>query len=291
MGWELIALTSAFFSAVAAVLEKKILFKEKAFTMSFILALFNFVLAVPFFFFVDYSLVTSSALMVLFFKSILGAAAYLLVLMGMRRLEISQALPLLVLTPGLVALFAFLLLGESLVAMEIGGMILLLVGTYLLQVGGKKGFFSPVKSFVKSKGNYYILGALVLFTITSLLDKALLKNFNVPVNAFMGFQHLFFAIIFGFVAIFYVGERKEFVRAIRFSGWAILALAVVTVIYRYTQIYATNIAPVALVLAMKRISVFFAVLIGGKLFRDSNLFVRIIATALMVGGAVMIIVS
>jgi drug/metabolite transporter (DMT)-like permease len=291
MWWEFVALASAFFSAAAAILEKKILFKEKAFTMSFILALFNLVLAIPFFFFVDYHLVTSSGLLVLFIKSVLGAAAYLLVMIGVKKLEISQALPLLVLTPGLVAVFAFIFLGESLEAMEILGMALLLLGTYILQVGSGKGFLGLVKSFVKARGNYYIVGALALFTTTSILDKALLVNYHMPVNAFMGFQHLFFAIIFSFGIFWYSGEMKGLGKTIRFSGLAIFGLALMTIVYRYTQVYATSIAPVALVMAIKRISVFFAVLIGGRMFMDKNLFIRILATAIMVTGAVLIIMS
>lgn len=289
INWWVIALVSAFFSAVAAIVEKKILFKEKAFSMSLILALFNLVLAIPFFFFVDYSLVTYSGLGVLFFKSVLGALAFLFVMLGIKNLELSKALPLLVLTPGLVAVFAFLTLGESLKVIEIVGLILLLLGTYVLQLGNGKGFMAPWKSFINSRGNYYILGALILFTVTSILDKAVLKNYKVPINAFMGFQHFFFAIIFLLFALFYFKDCRGLRSSFRFSGRLILLLAFVTIVYRYAHVYAISVAPVALVLAVKRVSVFFAVLIGGRLFREGNLMRRLLATAIMIIGAVLII--
>ena len=290
MEWYLIALIAAFFSASAAILEKKILFKEKALSLSLILSLFNLAVALPFFFFVDYSSITSPGLLVLFFKSILGAIAFLFVMKGIKNLEISKALPLLVLTPGLVALFAFITLGESLKLIEIGGMVLLLGGTYLLQLKEKQGLSSPWKSFIKTKGNHYILGALVLFTITSILDKAILKNYKVPLNAFMGFQHLFLAIVFLILAIIY-SRNLNIKKTFKFSWWPIFTLAIITIIYRYSHLYAISVAPVALVLSIKRISVFFAVLIGGRLFRDTNLTRRIIATAIMVIGAILIIIS
>jgi hypothetical protein len=42
------------------------------------------------------------------------------------------------------------------------------------------------------------------------------------------------------------------------------------------------------VLSVKRISVFIAVVIGGKLFNEKNLFRKALATAIMVAGAIMI---
>ncbi|MCK5149401.1 EamA family transporter [Candidatus Pacearchaeota archaeon] len=287
--WYTLALTSAFFSATAAILEKKILFKEKALSFSVTLALLNLIFAIPFFFFIDFSILTTSGLFVLFIKSILGALAFLCVMIGIKNLELSNALPLLVLTPGLVALGALIFLREFLGPLEILGMFLLLIGTYILQLKQNQKFLDPWKAFIKSKGHRYIVGALILFTITSILDKAILKNFKVPVNAFMGFQHLFLAIIFLSFIIF-SGKTKQIKSPFKNSLKYIVLLSVITIIYRYTQILAVKSAPVALVLSLKRISVFFAVIIGGRLFREHNLLKKIIATAIMVTGAILVIV-
>ena len=167
-------------------------------------------------------------------------------------------------------------------------MILLLAGTYVLQLKQNQKFLDPLKSLFKSKGNLYIISALLLFTITSILDKAILKNFKVPVNAFMGFQHLFLAIIF-IVFILTTGKTKQLKPVFKNSLKYMIVLAIITIIYRYTQILAVKVAPVALVLSIKRISVFFAVIIGGRLFREHNLLKRVIATAIMVAGAVLVI--
>lgn len=290
MEWYLVALVAAFFSACAAILEKKILFREKALSLSFILGLFNLILAIPFFFFIDYGMVSYSALGVLFFKSVLGALAFLLVMQGIKSLEISEALPLLVLTPGLVAFFAWIFLGDSLKIIEIVGMIFLLFGTYILQINRRRGIWAPVKAFIKTKEHYYIFGALILFTTTSVLDKALLGGFKVPLNAFFGFQHLFFAFVFLLLALVY-SNKKELRNSFKFSWSLIGVLAVVTIIYRYSYLYAVKIAPVALVLSIKRVSVFFAVLIGGTLFQDRNLLRRVVAAGMMIIGAVLIIMN
>ncbi|MBT3691274.1 EamA family transporter [Candidatus Woesearchaeota archaeon] len=286
--WYVLALVSALFSASAAIFEKKVLFKEKALAFSTALAIFNLVLAIPFFFFIDMSSVSSISLLVLFFKSILGAFAFLCVMLGIKNLEISNALPLLVLTPGFVAFFAFIFLKEVLSGIELIGMLLLLGGTYILQLKLNQKFLDPFRIFLKSKGHKYIIGALVLFTITSILDKALLKNFKLPVFAFMGFQHLFLAIVFIAIVLF-SGKIKEVAKPLKNSWKWILPLAFLTITYRYAQIEAVKAASVALVLSLKRVSVFFAVLIGGSLFNDHSLLRRVLATAVLILGAIFII--
>lgn len=288
MEWYHFALISALFSATAAIFEKKTLFSEEALEFSTVLAQFNFVLAVPFFFFVDFAILSPVAIGVLFFKSILGAVAFLCVMYGIKNLELSGALPLLVLTPGLVAILAFILLGEALSIYEISGMLGLLVGTYVLQIGEKKGIFEPFLVFYRSKGHHYIIAALLLFTTTSILDKVLLGRFKVPPIAFMGFQHLFLAIIF--LAIFFLMRRTAAAMiCLKRSGMFILIISALTIVYRYAQFEAVKLGSVALVLSIKRISVFFAVVIGGRIFSEHHLLRRAIATAIMVAGAVLVI--
>jgi len=290
MTWYILALISALFSAVAAITEKKSLFKQNALSFSFILAIFNLIIAIPFFFFIQYNLLSIPGLAVLFFKSILGAIAFLCVMLGIKNLEISKALPLLVLTPGLVAILAFISLGEALNIQEIMGMAFLLIGIYVLELKKGQNLLSPWRAIVKSKGGRYIIYALILFTITSVLDKVVLKNFKVPVNSFFAFQHLFLAIIFLIIVLSYKDLKsiRETLKSFKLYKWIILT-SIFTVIYRYAQIFAVKLGPVALVLSIKRISVFFAVIIGGTLFRDKNIIRRTIATIILIIGAILIV--
>lgn len=286
--WYIFSFASAILSAAAAISQKKILLKESAIGFSTLVALFNLALAIPFFFFVNYSLLTISGILVLLLKSTLGAVAFLLVMLGIKKLEISKALPLLVLTPGIVAIFAFIFLGEELTKFEILGVILLIAGTYILSLKEKQSLKEPFKKAFNKKGHFYIIGALIIFTITSILDKAVLNNFKVPLNAFMGLQHLFFAIIF-MILIFISKKQLELKSAIKKSWAWIMLIAFFTIAYRYTHLLAIKQVPVALALSIKRLSVFIAVVIGGTIFKEKRLFLKIIATALMIFGAILII--
>ena len=72
--------------------------------------------------------------------------------------------------------------------------------------------------------------------------------------------------------------------------WKLIVLiAVFAVIYCYSHILAVKAGSVALVLSIKRTSVFFATVFGGRYFKERNLLQRSIAVAIMIAGAVIII--
>jgi len=280
------SLISALFSAGAAIGQKKVLFKESVLNFSIVFSLFNLILVLPLFFTMDFSKLTLLNLLILLVKSSLEAAAFVCVLIGIKNMEISKALPLLILTPGLVAISAFIFLGESLTFLEIFGLVLLTVGIYLLSFHKEDNKKAILKSYFKHY--IFMITALFLFTITAILDKTLLSIFKFSINEFMGFQHLFILIIFLSFLLF-SDKNKTIKKTFKNSWKIILLISIFTIIYRYTNLLAVQIAPVALALALKRTSVLIAVIIGGKFFKENNLLIRIIATTIMTAGAFLII--
>jgi len=290
MTWFILALSSAILSAAASLGEKKILFKLNPIQFSFLLSLFTLLFSIPFFFSGTFVQPDTTSLTILFFKTLLSSFAFLFVMYSIKNLEISEALPLLVLTPGFVAVFAFIFIGESLTYQEIFGVVLLLVGTYVLETESGRSFFGPFKIFFQSKNYRFVITALLLFTVTSILDKVLVGKYKVTPHTFMAFQHVFMAVIFLITFLFLKKSSQSEKTSVNKSAiLLIILIAVITIGYRYTQIEAVKIAPVALVLSVKRISVFFATLIGGKIFNEKNLLKKAIATAIMVAGALLIL--
>jgi uncharacterized membrane protein len=71
--------------------------------------------------------------------------------------------------------------------------------------------------------------------------------------------------------------------------WLWIALvALLTTGYRFAQTAAVKAAPVAVVLSVKRLSVFFTVMLGGYIFRERSLLKKTVATAIIIAGAIMI---
>jgi uncharacterized membrane protein len=153
----------------------------------------------------------------------------------------------------------------------------------------KQALTEPFKVFSKSANYRYVGFALFLFTASSILDKVLLGKYKMPPNAFMAFQQIFYAIVISVVfLISSVKKRNPLISFDRKIWFWIILIAVLTAGYRFTQIKAIKIAPVSLVLSVKRISVFIAVVLGGRLFNEKNLLKKALATAIMVAGAIMI---
>jgi drug/metabolite transporter (DMT)-like permease len=290
MTWFFLALLSAFLSAFAAITQKKVLFKLGALEFSFLLSVINLLFSIPFFFFIDYQTINSTNLTILFIKSLIGVGAFYCVMVSLKNLDISNALPLLALTPGFVALFAFILLGESLKPVEIIGLFFLIAGTFILESKNFKELFIPFSIFIKSQYHRYIILALLLFTASSIMDKFLLIKLNLSPISLTAFQHIYFALLFSIIYFFFRGKEKTASIDIKKNhlGWIAL-ISIITVGYRYTQIVAVSLASVALVLAIKRTSVFWATVIGGKLFNDKDLLKRSIAAVLILVGAILIL--
>lgn len=289
--WQSLAIISALFSALAAIFEKKALFKSSPLTFSLLLSVVTFLLTLPFLFFIDFTALQATTLFVLYGKSILGALAFFLVMHGLKKLEISSSLPLLALTPAVVAIFAFFLLNESLNLVDIAGMTLLLLGTYYLQLKKGEELLSPFKTAFKNKAYIYLCGAILLFTTTTLLDKTLLKTYKLQPEAFIPIQQLFFTVNFAILFAFNRKERSEIKGAFRNTWKLIIAIAAFAVIYRYSHILAIKAGSVALVLSIKRTSVFFATVFGGQYFKEHNLVRKSFATLIMIVGAIIIIAN
>ena len=293
MTWFYLALISAVFSALAAISEKKVLFKLDALDFSFFVSLVTLIFSIPFFFDAPLDISLSTPLIILFAKAILSALAFLCVMLAIKNLEISEALPLLALSPGLVAILGVLLIQDTLVLNEWIGLALMLIGTYILELRkDDKSFFDPFKSLLRLNKYKYVFFALILFSITSLIDRVLLKDFKLPAYTFMAYQQLFFAVIFTTIILIRNKKINEIIKPLNKNIiYLILIISVFTVIYRYTQIEATKIAAVALVLSVKRLSVLMAVIIGGKLFKESNVLKRLIAAVIILTGLVILVNS
>ncbi len=290
MDWYVWAFLSAILSAAAAVAQKRVLFDFEALKFSFLLSIFNMIFGVIIFSEFLFVNINATALIILYGKSVLGAFAFWCVMLAIKNMEISGALPLMVLTPGFVAVFGFLLIGDSITSLEIVGLILLLTGTYILESKSNGNLLKPFLVFYESKYHHYIVFALVLFTATSIIDRYLLRDFNFHPKTFVVYQQIFLAVNFFFISVFVNKGIKEIFKLPekKFFIWFVL-ISIFTIGYRYTQIEAVKLAPVALVLSVKRLSVLFASVYGGKIFSEHYLLRKTIAVLIMLAGAYLVV--
>jgi len=288
MLWLIYILITAILVSFSTIIEKKVLFKEHAMEFSAVLALFNMVLALPFFLFADFSGLTLRPLLYMLLSSIMAAVAFLLIIKAIRHMEVSSVSPLVILGPGLTAVLAFVFLGEKLSVFEISGIFLLLIGAYILETKDRKHLLEPFKIIKESKYIHFILIGILLYSITSLFDRIVLAHYNLTPETYIAVIHIFLAINFFIMLAFFHDGIKGIKHGIKNAWLPILIISVLAVSYRFFQANAVKLARVGLVVSVKKLSVLFTVILGGEIFHEKNIVKKTIASVIMILGIILI---
>jgi drug/metabolite transporter (DMT)-like permease len=289
MFWFILASCSALLSAAAAVIQKKVLFRLNALEFSFLVSvvILIFSLVVPFS--TDVTSVPPLTLIIIVGKSFLGGAAFLFVMMSLEHNQISTALPVLGMTPAVTAIAALVILGEALQSWEWLGIAMMLAGTYFLEKRPGQKIFQPFDEALRSKNHYFMYSALGLFAISSVFDKLLVSGYKTDPLIILFYQHIVYCGMFA--SLLFI--RKQLFQTVIRKGTSqlpfIVTVAFLTIAYRFTQLEATKLAPVALVLAVKRTSILYASFFGGKMFSDERLAQKLLGGALIVGAGFIIL--
>jgi len=287
MFWFVMASCSAVLSAAAAVTQKKVLLRAHALEFSFLLSIVIMGLSLYVPLSMDVTAVPWRTLVLILAKGVLGGVAFLCVMMALERDQISSVLPLLGLTPAITALVSHVAIGEFLEGWEWLGIALVVVGTSLLE--RRPGAEFPGSSPRLSPSHYFIGAAVVLFAVSSVADKVLVSSYKTDSRIVLLYQHAAYCCTFGGLLL----VRRVSVQRIS-ATWReqwpyLLAIALLTIAYRFTQLEATKDAPVALVLAVKRTSILYASLLGGKLFSEERLGVKLAGASLIVASGFVIL--
>ncbi|MBI5466017.1 MAG: EamA family transporter [Candidatus Kerfeldbacteria bacterium] len=290
MPWYIFAFTASILAAAAAIVEKRALQREHAMEFGAVLSVFSLLVTVPFLGTIDYSKLTLAPLLIVFGATLGGSLAFLLISKSVRHLEVSAVSPLLVLGAGITATIGAVVLGEKLTQLQIFGLVLLVLGVYILETHPHSDWLEPFKTVVKSKYVTFIILALLIYGFTATLDRVVLARFGMQPEAYIVIAHLFLMINFVVMLSIFHGGFSDLVHGIKNAGWIILLVAVLTVAYRYAHTQAIALAYIGLVEAIKRTSAFFATLIGGELFHEKNLFRKVVACLIMIGGSVLLII-
>lgn len=286
--WLIYSLILVFFSSAAAITEKKALIKEHAMEFSAVLAILTLLISLPLFILVDFSRLNFISLALLLFNSILASVAFLFMTKAVRHMKITDSSSLLSIGPGITVILALIFLGETLTLRQTGGIVLLIVGTYVLEIKKNLSFLTPIRIFRKSKYTQYVLISIIIYGVTSILDKIILTNYNMQPEAFIAFAHVFICFHFILMLLIYHNGIKGIKHGLKTFGWLIFLVAIFTVGYRLAQAEAVKIANVGTVVAIKKTSVLLTVLIGGEIFHEKNIVRKIIAAFIIVVGAVLI---
>lgn len=285
MTWIIVTLGSAFFFALNHICKKKFLEDSDVIDMMILTSSVSFIMILPFAKFVNFDISLRNLLLILTNTGFAVSGSFFINI-AYKNCEISTVSPLLNFNPLLVIVFANFTLQETLSAMQFIGVLLILIGGYIITLKNIRYFFKPFTSMPK-KYFLIVLLTLVLWSFCPILNRIVL----VEVDAF---TYLFFFITFICcvqIVLLILGNRFVNVRALAKRKWKLLIIiCLFWIVSDFLHMVAIAIPTimVSLVMPVKRTSNLFTVVIGGKHFNEKNLTVKFIACSIMLAGLLII---
>ncbi len=288
MFWLVLSLATAFFTAAGDALTKHYLRPLGTAKMALARVLGPIIILLPLLF-----LQSWPALDHTFWKTVLvllplETTALMCYMEAIRISPLSLTVPFLAFTPAFMILTGALILGEHLTRQGILGIFLIVFGSYALHFNTlRHGLTAPVKAIFKEKGSVLMLLVAFLYAITSVLGKLAVKHSNPFFFACFYFVlHGLFAT--ALLAFFFKAYPLSLVRAcpkgVFFIGITQSAMVI-------CHMWAISLAPAAYMIAVKRLSVLFGVLMGGIFFREEAMWSRLLGAGLMLLGVFLIALS
>ena len=214
----------------------------------------------------------------------LNILAFTLYVRALKLADLSLTVPLVMLTPLFLLATSPLIVQEWPTRLDATGVVLLVIGSYVLNIQPSTEnlvahFWRPLVAMASNPGSRLMLCVAFIWSITSNFDKIGVVN-----SSPLCWAVTLFVVIAGGMLPF-VLRKGGF--ASLFEQWRLLivtggfnALAIAF------QMLALTMAPVAQVIAVKRMSTLLSVLFGHFFFNEKGLRSRLLGASIMVSGVV-----
>lgn len=210
---------------------------------------------------------------------------------AIRDAPLAQTLPYLSFTPVFSILSGWLILGEEISLLGTSGIVLVVFGTYLLnsdrlRQNGRFNWFDPLRAIFHQQGARRMLVVAIIYSVTSVLGKAAMVH--VGPLAFGAVYSVALAIAtLVIVALRSPKELRVLGRNHRhhFVIGVLMALMVVTHFLAIAQVEA------AYMVAVKRLSLLFGIILGAWLLHEKGLVRNLGAASVMVAGVALILLA
>ena len=215
----------------------------------------------------------------------LETVAMLCYMEALRCAPLSLTVPYLAFTPAFIIVTGYLILGERLSPQGVGGIFLIVLGSYFLHLGKvREGFWAPFKATFRERGSRLMLLVAFIYSLTSVLLKLGLRY-----SERFFFAFFYYAFLGLFMApLLMILFKANPLRVARASPRGFLLVAGAQSAAVVCHVWALSLAPTAYMIAIKRLSVLFGVVIGGLFFKEEAFGVRLLGTGLMVAGVFLI---
>lgn len=290
MIWFLFAILSGFFIALSDALNKKYFSSEGFPSMLTARLLGSFPFLFPVFLYLTFFKKTFSyftlelafTTLILLFLEIIANILYM---KGIQVSPLSLSLPFLSFTPIFIIFTGYLILGEKVSLLGSIGIAFIIMGSYTINLPIiTEGLTAPIKAIFREKGSFLLLQVALIYSLTSVLGKK-----GLLLTDPLWFASFLFSLlgIIGSLMVKFLYSIKLFI-LIKNNFKAFLAVGLTHALMCIFQMIALSGIEAAYMIALKRTSILFAVILGYFFFKEKHFWIRILASSLMFVGIIFI---
>lgn len=287
--WFFYAFGFAFLGSIGTLIAKKILKSMDEYSF---IVFGNLFAIIPLFliilFFYQLPKIDNTFILAMIGSVSLDFFAILLAYRAIKISEISLISPISAFNPVFTSIVSFFTLREMLDHRSIVGIVLIVFGSYLLQIKHiKEGLLTPIKKLFEHKGVQMAFGANLLFSITPTFQKIAIQHTFPQVPPFVSLVGLFsMMILYSFVV---KKKSKKVIKSIKINIKLLLVgglLASIAQAFAYIAFSKGNLGPVT---AVFKFSMIFVVLWGWIFFKEKNIKERLLGSTVMLIGVALLV--
>ena len=280
--WVFYALITAFSLATADAISKKAMGRSDEYVIAWVRQGYPLPFLALVFFFIDIPPLDRTFYLSLLFMIPLEIAAIILYVKAIKLSPLSLTIPFLALSPVFITLTAFILLGELPDRSGILGILLIVIGAYLLNIRTtREDLLGPIKAIRRERGSIFMIIVALIYSVTATLGKVAVQHSG-PI--FFGVFYPFLLTLILSVILWGKGLLPEVLSRPK----TFLAIGVFIAIMVLTHFTAISMTDVAYMISVKRVSLIFSVIYGRVLFGEENTGERLIGSMLMIAGVISI---
>ncbi len=282
MNWFVLALISSITLSLREFSVKKAGKKMPSAVMSWGLNFFMFLIILAInIIYKNYFTLTGSFLKVLILAAFLDALATILYLSAIKRGDLSKIIPMLCFIPVVQLFVTPILVNETLSVAGISGVMLVVCGSYLLNMESWENIFSPIKSVFNNKSTMMMLAVACIWGVSSSFHKIGVQQTNA---LFWGVTEIGLISLILLPFAIRTGSHNLSFSNFKQTIWPAI-FSTLTVLTYYSAI---NLGPVAYISSVRRLGVLFSMVAGIVILKESMKGLGFAGGVVMIAGAAII---
>jgi uncharacterized membrane protein len=285
MTWFIFAFLTAIFESTKDIASKKALLHSNSFVVAWSWMVFPPFFVAPLLLFTGFPEVDSQFWIAAVAIGLCNTLSFNLYMKAIMSSDLSMTVPMIAFTPLFLLVTSPIIVGEFPDAMGLIGVLLIVLGSYVLNIGERhNGFAAPYKALLRQQGPRLMLGVAFIWSIAANIDKVGVLHSS-PL-AWILVADTVTALFMTPLVLWQVGKVSEVGRGFRY----LIVIGLLSTLVSLSQMTAITMTLVAYVIAVKRTSVIMSVLSGALIFKEQGLRERLLGVVIMIAGVVFITV-